>query len=412
MRERYGEVFAFAIPGRQFVVLNDPALIKDVLVTQQHAFHKNEGVRALRNLLGNGLLTSEDPLHRQMRRIVQPAFHHRRIAGYARTIQAFAHAWLDERHDGEILDMHASMSALTLRAASVVLFGADASAQADVVRAALRDAVETFPTSIGPLGRFMRRFRLPPVRRFERARAALDGIIYALIAQRRQSGKAGEDALSLLLELEDAESGFRPDDEQIRDEAMTLFIAGHETTANALSWVWYLLAKHPEAEAKLHAELDHLDASQDPLEVYASLDYTQRVIREAMRLYPPAWIIGRESQIDLTLVGGYPIARKTTVFMAPYLLHRSEHLYPDPLRFDPDRWLTNADLPPFAYVPFGGGARRCIGEEFAWMEATIVLATLARRFRFALSGIDHLEIEPLITLRPKGAVPMQVNERP
>ena len=411
MGERYGEIASFQLPFRRFLFLNDPQQIKDVLVTQQHAFVKSEGGRALRRLLGNGLLTSEEPEHRQMRRIVQPAFHRERIAAYARAMLAHAERWCEERAGDEALEMHSAMSELTLRIASETLFGVDAGEQASEVRAALRATMESYPSGIGPLGQIRSRLGfLPVTRRFNEARTRLDAIVYGLIAQRRASAETGGDALSLLIAAEDAEDGYRPSDRQVRDEALTLFLAGHETTANALLWTWYLLAQHPEVERRLHDEVDGVDFTRDPIELSASLEYTRRVFRESMRLYPPAWIFGREAREPVKLVGGYDVDAGTTVLIAPLVLHRRPDLFPEPARFDPDRWL-HAEVPQFAYVPFGGGARRCIGEEFAWTEGVLVLARLARAFRFEMRDARALEMVPLVTLRPKGPVAMRVTRR-
>ncbi|MBV8637277.1 MAG: cytochrome P450 [Candidatus Eremiobacteraeota bacterium] len=397
---RYGRIVRFSLPSRSFVMLNDPEQIKDVLITQQHAFHKSEGGRALRWLLGDGLLTSEDPRHRQMRRIVQPAFHRERIEQYTQTMQRFADDWVAQARDGETIDIAVSMSALTLRIASETLFGVDADADAREVRDALQDTMEVYPLSIGPLGKIRRRLRfLSSTRRFENARARLDRILYRLIEERRAQPAARTDALSLLLTAEDPETGYHLNDEQVRDEAMTLFLAGHETTANALVWSWYLLAQNPDVEARLHADVDA-----------GSLEYARRVLRESMRLYPPAWIVGREAQRDVTLAGGYDIPAKTTVFVCQLVLHRLPQFYREPLRFDPDRWLHD-ELPQFAYAPFGGGARRCIGEEFAWTEGALVLATIARRFKFRAQFTGEPEYEALVTLRPKGPMPMRVCAR-
>ncbi len=397
---RYGRIVRFSLPARTFVMLNDPEQIKDVLITQQHAFHKSEGGRALRWLLGDGLLTSEDPRHRQMRRIVQPAFHRERIEQYTRTMQRFGDQWVREMRDGVTIDMSASMSALTLRIASETLFGVDAEAESGDVRDALQDIMEVYPLAIGPLGAIRRKLRfLPSTRRFENARARLDRILYRLIEERRTKRSERTDALSLLLTAEDPETGYHLSDEQVRDEAMTLFLAGHETTANALVWTWYLLSQNPEVEARLHADVDA-----------GNREYARRVLREAMRLYPPAWIIGREAQRDVTLVGGYDIPAKTTVFVCQLVLQRLPLFYSEPLRFDPDRWLHD-ELPQFAYAPFGGGARRCIGEEFAWAEGTLLLATIARRFRFTAEFTGEPAYDALVTLRPRGAIPMRVHAR-
>jgi cytochrome P450 len=390
---QYGSVVAFALPWRSYVFVNEPALIKEILVTQQHAFSKSLGTRVLRLLLGEGLLTSEDPLHRQMRRIVQPAFHRERIEEYAEIMERDARDFADRLQPGQTFDAHAAMTALTLRIATETLFGSDESDSARFVGDALRLMMGEFPYMLTPLGSLRSRLPFRKTRRFWQARATLDAIIYDLIARRRKDGSARTDALSLLLSARDAETGYRPSDEQIRDEIMTLFIAGHETTANALTWSLVLLAGHPEIGER--AAIATRDGDRA---------YLVRVVKEVLRLYPPAWIIGRETLRDVTLAEGVGIPVRTTIFFAPLLLHRRAEFFPDPDRFDPDRWL-GADPPSFSYVPFGGGARRCIGEEFALNEIAIVLTTLLR-YRFALES-QRVAVAPLVTLRPAGPVMMQ-----
>ncbi|MBV8117762.1 MAG: cytochrome P450, partial [Candidatus Eremiobacteraeota bacterium] len=251
MTARYGNLFAFAVPWRRYMFVNEPHLIKDILVTQQQAFSKSLGARSLRFLLGQGLLTSEDPLHRQMRRIVQPAFHRERIARYAVVMREAAVAFADGLRTDATFDFHAAMTALTLRIATTTLFGSDESASTQKVSDALRLMMDEFPHVLVPLGHLRRRLPLPSARRFARAKESLDEIIYGLIARRRASGVDNGDALSMLLAAHDAESGDPPADEQIRDEVMTLFMAGHETTANLLTWTFYLLARHADADARM-----------------------------------------------------------------------------------------------------------------------------------------------------------------
>ncbi|HEY6327039.1 MAG TPA: cytochrome P450, partial [Candidatus Cybelea sp.] len=281
---RYGNVVAFALPWRSYLFVNEPALVKEILVTQQHAFSKSLGTRVLRLLLGEGLLTSEDPLHRQMRRIVQPAFHRERIAEYAHAMERDANAFADGLSDGQTLDAHAAITALTLRIATETLFGSDESDAARVVGDALRLMMGEFPYMLTPLGSLRSRLPFRKTRRFWQARATLDAIIFDMIARRRRDGSARTDALSLLLGARDAETGYRPSDAQLRDEIMTLFIAGHETTANALTWALVLLAQHPEIDARVAA------AARD-----GDREYVARTVKEVLRLYPPAWIIGRET---------------------------------------------------------------------------------------------------------------------
>lgn len=401
MTERYGNVIAFALPWRSYVFVNEPAVVKDIFVTQQHAFSKSLGIRVLRLLLGDGLLTSEDPLHRQMRRIVQPAFHRERVAKYVSVMERDAQEFVDRLQPGAAFDVHGAMIALTLRIATETLFGTDESASAQAVGEALRLMMLEFPYMLTPLSSLRRRLPLPGTRRFERSRAMLDGIIYDLIARRRRDTSERDDALSLLLAAHDSDTGFRPHDEQIRDEIMTLFTAGHETTANALTWAFYLLAHNPDVDARAAQALARGD--RGPID---------RIVKETLRLYPPAWIIGRESREDVTLVDGTFVPAGTTVFVAPLLLHRRAEFFPQPDRFDPDRWLAD-EPPPFAFIPFGGGARRCIGEEFALREASVVLTRVLERYRLALASGAKIGVDPLVTLRPAGPVLMKaVSERP
>ncbi len=397
--ERYGNVVAFALPWRSYLFVNEPALIKEILVTQQHAFSKSLGTRVLRLLLGEGLLTSEDPLHRQMRRIVQPAFHRERIAEYARAMERDANEFAEGMSDGQTFDAHAAMTALTLRIATETLFGSDESDAARVVGDALRLMMGEFPFMLTPLGSLRSRLPFRKTRQFWRARAALDTIIFDIIARRRRDETARTDALTLLLAARDAETGYRPSDGQLRDEIMTLFIAGHETTANALTWALVLLAQHPETDETLAAAAREGDRK-----------HVARVVKEVLRLYPPAWVIGRETLCDVALNGGVAIPERTTVFFAPLMLHRRPDLFTEPDRFDPDRWV-GAEPSPFAYVPFGGGARRCIGQEFALAEIGIVLTALISRWRFALAPGATVRAAPLVTLRPAGPVWMSAAKR-
>jgi cytochrome P450 len=381
----YGDVTSFRVPWRRFYFLNDPAAIKEVLVTQQQHFIKSEGTRAMRALLGRGLVTSEEPLHRTMRRMVQPAFHRERIAGYMQTMRDYAEHW--NAPDG-VFDMHAEMMELTLRIASKTLFGTDEGEEADRVGAALHEVVTIFPDVLGPFGAITRLLPWGPMQRFRRARAVLDTIVMRLIAERRRSCEDRGDALSLLLDL---------DDDQARDEVMTLFVAGHETTANALTWAWYLLAQHPPVYDRLRAELQE----------NAQTAYPDAVLNEVLRLYPPAWILGRDAQRELD-IGGWRIRKGATVLMSQLVLHRSPAYFDQPERFMPERWLDPPALPQFAYFPFGGGSRKCLGDQFAWTEARITLCEIVRRYRFDLATPElPVERDPIITLRPRGAVPMR-----
>jgi cytochrome P450 len=288
------------------------------------------------------------------------------------------------------------MTELTLRIATETLFGSDESDSAQAVAQALRLMMNEFPAMLTPFGALRQRLPLPNTRRFWRSRGMLDAIIYDLIARRRRDGSDRTDALSLLLASRGGEGRA---DEQIRDEIMTLFIAGHETTANLLTWSLYLLAQHPQIDRRAGEAARTGDR-----------DYIDRIVKEVLRLYPPAWIIGRESLRELTLSDGTWLPAKMTVFLSPLLLHRRADYFPDPDKFDPDRWL-GPEPPPFAYVPFGAGSRRCIGEGFARTEGAIVLRQLLQNFSFALAPGPAVRVAPLVTLRPAGPVMLVANVR-
>jgi cytochrome P450 len=334
-----------------------------------------------------------------MRRIVQPAFHRERIAEYAAVMERDACDFAEQLSTDAVFNAHAMMVELTLRIATETLFGSDESSSARFVGDALRLMMGEFPWMLTPIGSLRARLPFRKTRRFWEARATLDAIIFDLIARRRRDGSERSDALSMLLAARDAETGYTPSDEQIRDEIMTLFIAGHETTANALTWALVLLAQHPAIDARVAA------AARS-----GEREYLSRIVKEVLRLYPPAWIVGRETMTDVTLARGVAIPARTTVFFAPLMLHRRAEFFPDPARFDPDRWL-GTEPPQFSYVPFGGGARRCIGEEFALTEISIVLKALISRFRFTLAPGASLDTAPLVTLRPAGPVTMRAIER-
>lgn len=398
MSGRYGNTFAFAVPWQQYLFINEPELIREVFGTQQQAFTKSLG-GSMRYLLGQGLLTSEDPLHRQMRRIVQPAFHRERITYYGKMMQSVADDFVNGLKPGGTLDMREAMAALALRVVTLTLFGSDESAATQKFGNALALMMVEFHHALMPFGHLRQRLPLPSTQRFHAARKDVDGVIYDLISRRRANGVETGDALSMLLAARDAETGYRPTDEQIRDEIMTFFLAGHETTANLLTWTFYLLSQHPEIDARTGAAATAGETA-----------YVTRVINETLRLYPPGWLLGRQSVREVTLGEATVVAPKTTTLICPLLLHRRADLFPEPLRFDPDRWL-NWEPPPFSFLPFGGGARRCIGDEFALHEVRIVVSAIARKYSFAMEPGQVVRASPLVTLRPSGPVLMRAVAR-
>ncbi|MCA1556526.1 MAG: cytochrome P450, partial [Acidobacteria bacterium] len=368
-----------------------------------------------KRLLGEGLLTSEGEHHRRQRRLAQPAFHRKRIESYGAVMVDYAARTGARWHDGETLDITHEMMRLTLSIVGKTLFDTEVESEADEVGVALTQILELFQMLLLPYSEYLERLPLPANRRFLRARAKLDAVIYRIINERRASGADRGDLLSMLLLAQDEEGDTGGmSDEQLRDEALTIFLAGHETTANALSWTWYLLSQNPEAEAKLHAELDAvLDGGRLPtVEDLPQLRYTEMVLAESMRLYPPAWVVGRLSIKDYA-VGDYVAKPDTLILFSQYVMHRDPRFFPEPLRFDPERFAPEAKeaRPAYAYFPFGGGARRCIGEGFAWMEGTLLIATIARRWRMRLVPGHAVVEHPRITLRPKHGILMTLEER-
>jgi cytochrome P450 len=412
----YGDVARFKAGPQSVYLLSHPDYVRDLLVTHNARFKKGRALQRAKRLLGEGLLTSEGEFHRRQRRLAQPAFHKQRVAAYGRVMVEYAERVSARWRDGAEVDISEEMMRLTLAVVGKTLFDAEVESDADEVGASLTEVMNLFGYLMLPFSELLEKLPLPPQRRFLRARARLDAVIYRIIEERRREGRDRGDLLSTLLDAVD-EEGDRTGmtNEQLRDEVMTTFLAGHETTANALTWAWYLLAQNPEAEARLHAELDGVLAggrAPAPEDVPA-LQYTEMVVAETMRLYPPAWALGRLALEDHE-VGGYRIPRGSLVLVSQYVIHRDPRFWPDPERFDPERFAPEAKAarPQFAYFPFGGGPRRCVGEGFAWTEAVLILATLARRWRARLVPGRAVEPQPRITLRPgPGGVPVRIEER-
>jgi cytochrome P450 len=414
MRREHGDIAHWKIGPQNLYLFSHPDLIRDVLVTNGKNFHKSRGLERARRLLGNGLLTSEGEFHLRQRRLAQPAFHRQRIAAYATTMSDYAERTASHWSDGETVDMHTEMMRLTLGIVARTLFDADVDREAAEIGAALTHAFESFNLAMLPFTELLEKLPLPAVRRFNNARDTLDRIIYRMIEERRRSGGDRGDLLSMLLLATDTEGdGSGMSDLQLRDEALTLFLAGHETTANALTWTWYLLSQHPEIEARLHEEVDRVVVDRAPsYEDMPSLPYTRMVFAESMRLYPPAWAIGRRALRSFE-ANGHLIPRRSVVIMSQYIMHRDERFFPDPERFDPDRWTPEAQVsrPKFSYFPFGGGTRVCIGEQFAWMEGILLVAALSRKWRMRLAPGHPVEVQPLITLRPRYGMRMILEKR-
>ncbi len=402
----YGDVVTIDVPGSAAYLLNHPDLVRDILVTGHRSFHKGPTIQAAKMLLGESLLTSEDETHLRRRRLIQPMFHHERIATYAASMVRFAERAAERWGDGEQVDIQAEMSALTLAVVGDTLFGTDVDERRSAtVRRALTDTLGMFDRVYSPLFRLLVRLPSPTMRRYRRVESDLNRVIAEMIAERRAVGASADDLLSLLLRAREDGAGMT--DEQVRDEALTLFLAGHETTAIALTWTWWLLSRNPEAEGRLHAELDGVLPDRPPsVGDLPNLPYTQAVISESIRLRPPAWALGRTA-VAGHRANGYVIDQGSIVVVSPWLLHHDPRWWPEPEAFRPERWLVDdPERPRYAFVPFGGGPRVCIGEPFARLEAAMLLASIARRWRFTTLSEREPDLQAVITLRPRGGLPM------
>lgn len=414
----YGDIAYVQVGPRHIYMLNHPDFVQDVLVTHDRKFRKSQALQRARAVLGNGLLTSEGDYHLHQRRLVQPLFHRRQIATYAESIvnhtarlsdPAAPHHW----QDGATLDMHSEMMKFTLVIVGETLFNQSLTDEASAVGAAMDVFSGGFRRLLSPIGPLLDRLPIPETRRLQQSRAELDRIVANLIAQRRKQGD-GNDLLSLLLMAHEAGVGDQPmTDMQVRDEVLTLLLAGHETTANALTFAWWLLAQHRDVAAKLATEVDQVLQGRLPMASdLESLRYTRMVFSEALRLYPPAWIIGRQVLEDHT-IGGYTIPAGASIMLSPWAMHHDVRYYRDPFRFDPERWTpaAQATRPKYSFFGFGAGSRVCIGEHFAWMEGILILATLAQQWQVQPVTTEPPALRAGITLRPRDKVALIVSRR-
>lgn len=412
--KEYPDVAHFKLGPQHTFLLSHPDHIQNVLVAHDWNFLKGRGLQRAKKVLGKGLLTSEGNFHRRQRRLSQPAFHRQRIAGYAQTMIEYAARRGEKWKAGETRDIAQEMMSLTLAIVAKTLFDADVETEAKEIGHALGEVLEMFSTFSSPLTEVLDKLPLPRNRRVRQAKMRLDETIYRIIEERHATTEDRGDLLSMLMMAQDTEGdGGGMSDEQLRDEVMTLFLAGHETTANALTWTWYLLSRNPDVEARLHAEIDSVLKGQPPtIEAVEQLAYTERVFTEAMRLYPPVWVMGRRT-VSGYKVGNYYVPARAIILLSQYVVHHDERYYPEPEKFDPDRWTPEARAarPKYSYFPFGGGPRMCVGEQFAWMEGILLIATLARKWRLRLVPDHPVKMQPLITLRPKHGMRMTIESR-
>lgn len=417
-RARYGDVVRFRFGPFQYYLVNDPNVVKHVLVDNPKAYTKSRNYLGLKVVLGEGLLTSEGDHWRRQRKLAQPAFHRDKLAGFADQMTMATRdmltRWTSEGNARPFC-IHAEMMRLTFRIVGLTLFSADVDGEAKEVGQALDVAMHWANAYAESM------FRIPPFiptpanLRFKKAKKTLDDVVFGLISERRaaaaKSGAFGDDLLGMLMEATEeperegaARAGM--DDQQLRDEIITMILAGHETTANLLAWTFHLLSKHPDVERKLREEATRVLGERDPvLEDVRSLEYTRMVIEEALRLYPPAWVFERQA-ITTDTLGGYAIEPGSIVGLCPYVLHRHPDFWENPEGFDPERFRPERSekRPRYAYLPFGGGPRTCVGNHFAMMEAQILLAMIVREQRLELEPSHTIEVDPVITLRPKTGI--------
>src|SRR5271169_957142 len=409
LAEKYGDIAHYKIGWNHIVFLNHPDYIREVLVVQNDNFIKERTVQRTKMLLGEGMITSEGAQHRVQRQVAQPAFHRQRIPEYASTIVMEAARLRDRWRPGEQRDVAVDMMHLTLNVVAQTLFATDLREEANELADAINRIMGLYNFLVMlPAAEWLVQVRPPGLAAFVRARKRIDAVVHRMIAAHRQRGPYGGSLLDMMLAASPDRS---PDSEQyLRDQVITIFLAGYETVANALSWTWYLLSQNPECERRFHHEIDReLQGRLPSFDDVPRLRYVEMVLAESMRLYPPAWAMGRYARADFQL-GDFFLPAKTTVLMSQFVTHRDVRFFPDPLRFDPERFTPEAKArrTKFTYFPFGAGFRQCIGESFAQMEGVLLLATLAQKWKLSLVPGHRVEPEPLITLRPKYGMRMQV----
>lgn len=411
----YGDIVRLPVMGQQRILLSHPDFVQQMLLIQHSKFHKSDITKqAVGPMLGEGLLISEGEFWRRQRRLAQPAFHRSRVNEYAPAMIHTAQQRLQQWRDGDTIEVAAEMMAIALEVAVQTLFGTALSGKAEDVGHATTFLMRySLSRARAPI-RMPRRWPTPKNRRATREFEFLDSLVYRIIDERRERQDAARrtDLLSLLMAALDVD-GTQMSPKQLRDEVMTLFIAGHETTALLLAWTWYLLSENPAAESRLHAELRDALAGRAPeLSDLPRMPYLHAVMKESLRLYPPAYLMARTSIAPIT-IGGFDFAASTTLISSQWVMHRDPRHFDDPEAFRPERWLEGLEsrLPPGAYYPFGDGPRRCIGQGFALLEAALVIACVAQRFRFRLVPGHRVVPEPLITLRPRYGIRMVLHAR-
>jgi len=406
----HGPVVCFRNLRRRIYLITEPSLVEEVLVAKGPAFMKGRGTQRLARLLGRGLLTLEQPEHLRHRRMMQPAFHRKRIDAYATIMVGETLARVGRWSDGETVDVEHETNRLALDIVAKSVFGSDLSRDMDDIADSLNAALQTFPASMLPFSEAFDNLPIPNNLRLWAAKKRLSSVVDRMIREHRAGAGDPNDLLSMLLEARDEAGAVGLTDEAIRDEALTILLAGHETTANAMAWAFYLLERHPEISARLYAHVDDVLGGRSATAAdVPRLDFARAVFAETMRLYPPAWVTARRA-LEPVEIGPHRLARGDIAIVSQYVSQRDPRFFPEPARFDPDRWF-GPPPPKFAYFPFGGGNRLCIGEQFAWMEGILVLATIVQRARLARVDAAEVATLPLVTLRPRTPIRARVQLR-
>jgi len=416
LAREYGDIAHYKIGWNHIVFLNHPDYIREVLVVQNDNFIKERTVQRTRLLLGEGMITSEGAEHRAQRQTAQPAFHRQRIPEYAGAMVREAARMRDGWRDGERRDIATDMMHLTLNVVADTLFATDLRTEVNELADAINRIMGLYNFLVMlPAAEWLVHVRPPGLAAFVRARKRIDAVVFRMIEAHRRRSRDSGSLLDLMLAASPAalQDKTAASEQSLRDQVITIFLAGYETVANALSWTWYLLSQNPECERCFHEEIDReLEGRLPTFEDVPRLRYVEMVLAESMRLYPPAWAMGRYARNNFQL-GEFFLPAKTTVLMSQFITHRDPRFFPDPLRFDPERFTPEAKArrTKLTYLPFGAGGRQCIGESFAWMEGVLLLATLAQKWKLKLVPGHAVEPEPLITLRPKFGMRMEVEAR-
>lgn len=409
---KLGDVTYMRIHRRPAYFLNHPDLIRDLLITNNTKFEKSRGLKRSKDLLGEGLLTSEGEKHLRQRRMIQPAFHRQRITEYGKVMVENSEKFRDQWQAGDVRDIDKEMMRLTLKIVAKTLFSSNVDDETDEVGKAITNLIERTDVII-PFSEYLEKLPLPHSISLKKSKKKLDEVVYGIIDERRKSGEDKGDLLSMLL-AQTEEDGKGMSDKQVRDEALTLLVAGHETTANAMTFTWYLLSQNAEMEAKLHDELNRVLGSKSPtIADVPNLKYTEAVFAESIRLFPPAWAIGRLS-IDEHKFNGYKIPKGALILISPYVMHRDSRFWENADKFIPERWFEQSIKEAgnkFIYFPFGRGVRSCVGESFSWMEGVLLLATLANKWKLTLMPGQKVDLNPFMTLRPKYGMKMMIEKK-